>query len=91
MTWNYRIATKIVKLENSTMYLNGWREFLVIECYYNEDGIPVSYVERNPVDGWESINDLIGTIKKLYETISKDKPIINLDNFPNEFTETITD
>jgi len=87
MTWNYRIATKIVKPENSKMYPTGWREFLIIECYY-ENGIPTSYVERNPVGGWEDINDLTNTIKKLYETINKYKPIIDLDNFPHEFTET---
>lgn len=82
MSWNYRIGTKIVG--NTPVYPNGWREFLVIECYY-EDGVPVSYCERNPVGGWEDINDLLGTIHKVYEMVGRNQSIIDLDNFPNEF------
>lgn len=85
MSWDYRVGTKMISTENTPQYPNGWRKFFVFECYYNEYGIPDAYCKREPLSGWDNLSDLIGTVEKIHEMISKNKPVIDLDNFPNEF------
>ena len=79
--WNYRIATRLLKhpLEGRGF----WREFLVIECHYT-DGKPRGYGEAVRMNGYEVMEE----IKTANEQIIKafDKPTLDLDNFPNEYT-----
>lgn len=70
--WNYRIGTKIE---------GGTRLFSIIECYYDENGDPAGYAERNPLANWENLNDLDGTHKLIERAF--DKLILDTDNWPN--------
>lgn len=77
MTWNYRIATKII---------DSIRLFSVIETYYeNKDDKPSSYIDtdKNILSHWEGIEDLSDTYKLVGSAF--DKPILDLDNWPNEY------
>ena len=88
--WNYRIGTKVqkVKLDKKTVYKE--RLFFIFECYYNENKIPNGYPEKidklkfpNPLANWTTMKDLKGTYKLIEKAF--DKPIIDLDNWPNEY------
>lgn len=84
--WNYRIGTKVVTA-------NGERAFFIFECYYNKNKIPDGYPEKidrfkfpNLLVSWNNIKELQGT----YELIvgAFDKPVIDLDNWPNEYVKS---
>lgn len=90
MTWNYRIGTKVFSYKEKFKDINkklanrpDQRLFSIIEVYYDKDGKAESYAEINALSDWENLKDL----KSTYELIDGafDKPIINLDNFPNEY------
>jgi len=73
--WNYRMAKRTV---------NGQIEFLIIEVLYDEDGNANGYADDvNPLSGWETLEDLVGTIDFVKLTVSK--PVIDLDSFPDEW------
>lgn len=78
-TFNYRIGTK--------KYDENDRWFDIIEVYYT-DGIPTDYVEDTRVcyrcESVAAIKEHNALLIQAYF-----KPIIDLDDFPNEFTETI--
>lgn len=79
MSWNYRIGTKMMHPSNAKF--PTWREFLIIECYYDASGeIANGYAEPNILSGWDSLDDLKGTIELLNKM---EGPILDLDNFPN--------
>lgn len=95
--WNYRVGTKIhidgeIGLINQTFV----REFFIFTCYYDKEGKPNGYPQMiedgkipNVLCYWENKADLEAThnlIKLAFE-----KPIIDLDNFPNIFTEDTND
>ena len=82
MSFKYRVGTKIVSQE---------RVFFIFECYY-EDDMPSSYFQcidddefPNPLSRWDNYEDL----KETYVLMSAafDKPVIDLDNFPNIYQE----
>jgi len=87
-TWNYRIGTKIFDYQKEVgPHFSGFdnqRLFSIISVYYL-DGIPVSYGETNPIDNNESLKELKNSYKYVGEAFKK--PIIDLDNFPNEWNE----
>lgn len=91
-TWNYRIATKLFsykkEFEGKNEKMSEFpdeRLFYVIEVYYQKDSkIPDSYVERDPINALTSIKDIKWTLKKIKKALKK--PIIDLDNWPNEYT-----
>lgn len=92
MTWNYRIGTKVFsykkKFEEKNKDLAKFpdsRLFSIIELYYDENNIPNGYTEPNVLSDWETLEDLIGTID--FVKLALEKPIIDLDNFPNEWVE----
>ena len=92
MSWNYRMATKVYsykkkfKGKNEKLADNpDTRLFSIVEVYYDNKGIPNGYTEPNPLSNWEELSDLMGTYKLIGEAL--DKPIIDLDNFPNEWIE----
>lgn len=75
MSWNHRIVTQIV---------NKIRLFDIAEVYYDSEGVPHSYCSVGTcLTGWADLQDLKGTYDKIASAF--EKPIINLDNFPNEF------
>lgn len=77
-TFNYQIGTK--------KYGENDRWFDIIEVYYT-DGVPTDYIEDTRfVFKCESVEVLKDQITRLLRVF--DKPIIDLDDFPNEFTET---
>lgn len=77
--WNNRIATRLLK---HPLREGFWREYLVIECHYT-DGKPRAYGERVRMDGYEEVDDIKSTSERIINAF--DKPIIDLDNFPNEY------
>lgn len=92
-SWNYRIGTYIFDFkerfpDNSKFHeFETLRYFCIISGYYDEDKKLISYGlnEKNILDGLESPEDLFDTIEKIRGAF--EKPIINLDNFPNEYKE----
>ncbi len=83
--WNYRVATRIVKVNLNENYIREYREFLFISAYYTF-GILNSYGESNVTGGYEEIEGMKWTNKKLAEAFKKE--IIDLDNFPNIYKQT---
>lgn len=79
-TWDYRIATKIIQANNSSI---PWREFLIVECYYNDNNVEHAYIATDPTQGWDNPKELINTLKLILK--AKSKPILDLDNWPNEW------
>jgi len=71
--WNYRVLAH-----------KGEEVFFQIhEVYYNEEGIPNGYTEKDVGVGSESPEGLSWVLDKMKECI--DKPILSADNFPNEY------
>jgi len=90
MSWNYRVGThvfsykKVFTSNPKLAEMKDERLFSMIEVYYDEDGKPNGYADKiNPTDNWEDLQDLIGTLDLL--KLAVDKPIIDIDNFPNEW------
>lgn len=79
MSWNYRICTKVEGKGGSTR----WRSFSVKEVYYNKEGIPDGVAETSKILEWDNYEDLKGTYKLIEKAF--EKPIIDLDNFPEEY------
>ena len=75
--WNYRIGTQLIHNE---------RVFSVFEIYYSDrkGKKPDGYVERT-LSEHVSIKDIKWTLKKIKKALKQ--PIIDLDNFPNEWIE----
>lgn len=74
MSWNHRVVTTLQQ---------GVRLFDIAEVYYTE-GVPHSYCSVGTcLTGWADLQDLKGTYDKIASAF--EKPIIDLDNFPNEF------
>lgn len=79
--WNYRVVTKLVTVEalNKT-----YRTFSITEMHY-ENEVPKGYAEGKQI----LINDCdMADLKGSYDLIAGafEKPIIDLDNFPNDYT-----
>lgn len=89
MSWNYRIGTEIYEYQLNQAEFSRERVFSIVTVYYDEEGNPKAYGMKNNGDynNWlsfcESINELKGTVEKIQSALSK--PVIDLDNFPNEF------
>lgn len=74
--WNYRLVTYF----DTSTYT---RFFSIRECYYKK-GVLDSYSEKeNNFFTWEEIDDVLGTFLNLQAAFKK--PVIDLDNFPNEW------
>ena len=93
MSWNYRIGTRNFSYKNTfpdnpkLSEHEDERLFSIIEVYYDKDGRPKGYGDNGKVlNDWEDLSDLIGTIDLV--KLALEKPIIDLDNFPNEWDET---
>lgn len=80
MSWNYRLCTKIEGKEGSTR----WRSYCIKEVCYTDD-VPDGYADKNVLEGFESVADLLWTVAHLKSAF--EKPILDLDNFPNEYKE----
>ena len=78
--WNYRLATKVTYVEAMN---KSYRTFQLIECHYTK-GVAHMYGEKgNSLSGHETINELKGSHALMEGAF--DKPILDLDNFPNEY------
>lgn len=93
MSWNYRIGTHVfsykqVFTDNPKLAdQKDSRLFSIIEVYYDKNGNPNSYVDKaNPLNNWESLEDLKGTVDLV--KLALGKPIIDIDNFPDEWEDT---
>lgn len=77
--WNNRVCTKLIKKPGKEAY----RSFQIYEVYYDDKGKPNAYAET-PV---KLISDEYDELKSSYDLIKYafDKPILDLNNFPNEF------
>lgn len=90
MSWNYRICTHLFSYKKA--FVNNpklaeqkdQRIFAIHEVYYNKDGV-ADGCHKNPVSlgGFEDVEDLKATVDMLHNAY--EKPIIDLDNFPNEY------
>lgn len=80
MNWNYRVMTY-------KTYNDGepTRLFAVTEVYYNEEGVPDGFVKppMNIMSDWDEMDDLTGTHELVGGAF--EKPILDVDNFPNEY------
>jgi hypothetical protein len=90
MSWNYRICTHVFSYKKTFVNneklasIEDQRLFSIEEVYYDENGKPHSHTKgKNPLGNWEDLSDLIGTVDLIKLALSK--PIIDLDNFPNEW------
>lgn len=74
MSWNYRVCTQQDKSEG--------RFFLILPVYY-KDGIANSWGNQTKIHS----TDTLAELKDDFELRQKafDKPVIDLDNFPDEF------
>ena len=81
-TWNFRIGTYVFPLESR----EGERLFSIVEVYYDEDNNPISVGGKNLLKDIENVEGLKWAIKHIPEAF--EKPIIDLDNFPNEWDKT---
>lgn len=90
--WNHRVATRVfsykqVFVNNPKLAkMKDQRLFSIIEVYYDKDGNPTGYVDtKNHLTDWEDMDDLKGTYEMIASAFTK--PIIDLDNFPNEWKD----
>jgi hypothetical protein len=60
------------------------RIFAIHSVYYDKEGTP-NGSSQNPesLGGYESFEDLVGTVEMVKAALSK--PTLDLDNFPNEY------
>jgi len=84
--WNHRVITWESKSPFGTERL-----FSIVECHY-ENGVPVAcseYKERghNILGYHVSLKDIKWTVNMVKKCL--DKPILDGDNFPNEWEEKI--
>ena len=91
MSWNYRVCTYLFKyseefpIASEMRKLDDQRIFSIQEVYYDKEGNVNGYIEdtKNPMAGWESYDELVGTHDLIKLAFSK--PILDLDNWPNEY------
>lgn len=70
MSWNYRILAEVV---------GDYTEYYVAEVYYDKDGNPKAWSDReefNALRGWEDLEDLRGTIQQIQAAL--DKPVLRV-------------
>ena len=90
MSWNYRVCTHMFSYKkafvNNTKLAENKDEriFAIHSVYYDKDGVPDG-TSKHPenLGGYTSIEDVKSIVDKLYEALKK--PILDLDNFPNEY------
>ena len=77
MGWNRRVLAK--------RFPCGTVELTVYDVYYDKDGVPNgrSALPSSVFSGDNSLDWLRKECKQIEESF--DKPIIDIDNFPNEF------
>lgn len=92
MSWNYRICTHLFSYKKTFMNntklaeMKDQRIFAIHEVYYDKEGKPDGVTENaTTLGGWEELEDLKETIDLIKGAL--DKPIMDLDNFPNEYKE----
>ena len=95
MSWNYRLSTHNFCYKDEfppdhAMYDHeDVRLFSIIEVYY-KDGEINGYADNiKPLANWEELNDVKGTVNLL--KLALDKPILDLDNWPNEYKPNDTE
>lgn len=82
--WNFRVGTYIEKLHPEIAKLRKpERLYMIIECHYKSNK-PTGYGEKDLLIHMGSVKDLIWSHKKIAEAFNK--PILDLDNWPNEYT-----
>jgi len=83
MSWNYRVGTRIFSYEIGEDVPDA-RLFSIVEVFYGKDGTPEGYANAS-VQDWNSYEDLAGTHNLMAQAFQK--PILDLDNWPNEWKE----
>jgi hypothetical protein len=94
MSWNYRVCTHVFSYKKTFVNnpklaeMKDQRLFSICEVYYDENGVPDGYIQpdKNPLGNWEDLEDLSRTWEMIGPAF--EKPIIDLDNFPNEWSES---
>lgn len=95
MSWNYRLVTHNHTYKDKFPEGHAFhghedtRLFSIIEVYY-KDGEINGYADNiKPLANWEELNDVKGTVNLL--KLALDKPILDLDNWPNEYKPNDTE
>lgn len=72
MSWNYRVVAELK---------DEWVFYRVAEVYYNKYGVPEAWSldDYNPVNNWDNLEDLVGTVKKLQDALTK--PVLRVTPF----------
>ena len=74
--WNYRVCTHVEEKDNQ-------RYFSIKEIHY-KNNIPIAYGDKKEfLDYIEDLEAVKWTLEQMQEALNK--PIIDLDNFPNEY------
>ena len=84
--WNYR-RVKYTHVHKTTTARTPYILFGITEVFYNKKGVANSYVEPkeiNLLNDHSEIDDIEGQYLLIKGAF--DSPILDLDNFPNEFT-----
>lgn len=79
--WNYRVGTR---LQKHPLRDEMWREYLIIECHYEND-IPCSYGESVKMNGYDELHEMKNANSLMASAFEKE--VLNLDDFPNVFKE----
>jgi hypothetical protein len=91
MSWNYRILTKVVDLPSG---MGKRRIFFIGAVYYDEDENPTSYGDKDTsfLNDDETVEEAKSSFQFILDkvTISLTKPVLDCDNWPNEYIELNT-
>lgn len=83
ISWNYRVGTQILEVpKESRSSAPDYRIFSVVEVYYR-NGKAESWGKTNVLSSWEAMKGLKASHRLAKKAF--DKPIIDLDNFPEEY------
>lgn len=93
MTWNYRIGTELFETIFKSKDPFRERVYSIITVYYNNDGEPITYGGKTPAGDYNNYLSHLSDVEELEGTLNLiklafEKPVIDLDNFPNTFDNT---
>ncbi len=76
-TWEFRVATKLMKCGNTFSKVYG-----VIEVYYDDEGEVEFHGDFKDPNGWDNLEDLHITLERMQSATSK--PVIGHLNMDGE-------
>lgn len=77
-------------MANKFSYEIGFKRymgFMVIECYYDNEGNPIGWLSAN-LQSEQEVDDIVSSIHQMLKEINP-KNIFDLDNFPDYYIEDL--